>query len=67
MLGYAIYAAGAHLARADVLTCEVAPSRDLGDTLTAPISEGARQSALNATATLIAALSRAGARHHSNT
>lgn len=62
-LGYVVYRAAALLGRSDVMTREVAPGRDLALVLTEGTS-AERRAALEATATLVAQLSRHGARHH---
>jgi len=63
LLGYVVYRAAGLLGRSDVATREVSPGRDLAAILDggAPAD---RQAALDATATLVAALSRVRARHH---
>lgn len=63
IIGYATYAAGPFFRRSDVVTREVAPSRDLAAVLTSG-DDAARVVALSATAHLVGALSRMGARHH---
>lgn len=65
MLAYAVYAAGAGLARADVVTEEISNSRDLGEILlrTEPGTDE-RRKAWNATSRLLKRLSAAGVRHH---
>ena len=63
MLAYVIYSTGPALARADVITQLVDPSRDLA----AALSDNdaiKRAGDLDLVATLVATLSRAGARHH---
>ena len=63
MVAYVVYRAGAGLARADVATRLVEPGRDLAGALAA--GDAARRTAdLDLVASLVAALSRAGARHH---
>ncbi len=63
VLGYVVYRAAALVGRSDVVTREVSPGRDLAAILAAgPGAE--RGPALDATAALVAVLSRAGARHH---
>jgi tRNA A-37 threonylcarbamoyl transferase component Bud32 len=63
IVAYALYPPGGVLQRSDVCSREIADSRDLAHILT---SEGAteRAAAFEATAGLVAALARAGARHH---
>jgi hypothetical protein len=63
VLGYAIYAGPLGFVRVDVMTREVPSSTDLSAAL---LSDDAsvRVRALRATATLVASLTRAGARHH---
>ncbi|HET9455493.1 MAG TPA: lipopolysaccharide kinase InaA family protein [Gemmatimonadaceae bacterium] len=63
VLAYVLYPPGAVIQRADVATAEITSGRDLADVLR---NDGAhaRESALAATADLVASLSRAGARHH---
>lgn len=63
VVAYALYPPGGWLQRSDVCSREVAGGRDLAQVLT---GEGAaeRAAALAVTATLLASLSRAGARHH---
>lgn len=65
MVAYVVYPAGPLLARSDVATREVADAEDLGALLarTAP-GDAARGRAYDAVTTLVAALARAGARHH---
>jgi len=62
MVAYATYPAGAVFRRSDVATREVAGGKDLADVL-ARAGEDARSTALDATAELLRALERAGARH----
>jgi len=62
ILAYVLYPPGGLVQRSDVCSVEVSPSRDLTQLLGAGETE--RASALAATARLLAALSRAGARHH---
>jgi Lipopolysaccharide kinase (Kdo/WaaP) family len=62
-LGYVIYRAAALLGRSDVVTREVSPGRDLAAVL-AGGAPAERAAAVDATAALVAALSRQGARHH---
>jgi hypothetical protein len=64
MLAYVVYDVGGGLARSDVLTLEITPSEDLGTALDPAYPGAARGPALDAAATLVAALSRCGARHH---
>jgi hypothetical protein len=64
VLGYVVYDVAAVLARSDVITLELAPSADLGDALGLSTAEATRRAALEATASLVAALSGCGARHH---
>lgn len=63
IVGYATYAAALLFRRVDVASLELPDSRDLSQVLT---QEGAadRRAALEATAHLVAVLSRARARHH---
>lgn len=62
VLAYALYPPGGILQRADVVTREISGGRDLAQVL---VQAGAdRPSALQATANLVVALSRAGVRHH---
>jgi hypothetical protein len=63
VLGYVVYDVGGGLARSDVVTLEVTPSADLGAALDPASPEASRGAALDATATLVAALSQCGARH----
>ncbi len=63
VLGYVVYRAAALVGRSDVVTREIAPGRDLAAILAGGPAEQ-RGPALHATAALVAALSRAGARHH---
>ncbi|HET9003565.1 MAG TPA: lipopolysaccharide kinase InaA family protein, partial [Gemmatimonadaceae bacterium] len=59
-IGYAVYPAGFGLSRIDVLVEEIPGARDLANV----VRDGGMTSALiEATARLLAALSRAGARH----
>lgn len=62
VLAYAVYRSGP-FARADVVTALVEPSHDLAAGLSADATSG-RQEQLDAAATLVAALARAGAIHH---
>jgi len=63
VVAFALYPPGGWLQRSDVCSREISGSRDLAQILT---GEGGteRAAALAATATLVAALARAGARHH---
>jgi len=63
VIAYATYPAGAVFRRSDVATREVVGGKDLGDVLARADDGGARSSALGATAELLRALQRAGARH----
>jgi tRNA A-37 threonylcarbamoyl transferase component Bud32 len=63
VVAYAIYPAGPFLRRGDVLTLEIAGSEDLGAALLRAPSPAARQSLIEATATLLRALAEAGVRH----
>jgi 3-deoxy-D-manno-octulosonic acid kinase len=63
VLAYALYPPGGVLQRADVCSGEIANSRDLADVLTKE-GDAERATAFTATARLLAALARAGARHH---
>lgn len=63
VVAYALYPPGAVVQRSDVITSEVADSRDLAAILVAG-DETSCRSALAGTVELLAALSRAGARHH---
>jgi lipopolysaccharide kinase (Kdo/WaaP) family protein len=62
VIAYATYPAGAMFRRSDVATREVVGGTDLGDVL-ASADRVARSAALGATAELLRALERAGARH----
>lgn len=62
VLAYVLYPPGAVFQRADVATAEIA-GRDLAEIL-GHEPRAAREAAFRATADLVAALSRAGARHH---
>ena len=62
MLAYAVYRSGP-FARSDVATRMAVPAWDLAKSLAAADAAGRRRD-LDLTATLLAALSRAGARHH---
>lgn len=63
IVAYALYPPGAWIQRSDVCSREIGGGRDLAQVLT---GEGApqRAEALAATATLVGALARVGARHH---
>jgi 3-deoxy-D-manno-octulosonic acid kinase len=63
VIAYATYPAGGVFRRSDVATREVVGGRDLADVLARPDDEHARGAALAATAELLRALERAGARH----
>lgn len=63
VVAYVTYAAFPGFERADVATREVPESEDLSAALMSDDS-GVRVGALHATATLVAALAQAGARHH---
>jgi hypothetical protein len=63
VLAYALYPPGGFFQRADVVSGEIANSRDLAEVLTRE-GEPDRAAALEATARLVASLARAGARHH---
>lgn len=63
MIAYATYPAGTLLRRSDVATREVVGGSDLGAFLATPSSPEARASIWGATAELLRALERAGARH----
>jgi hypothetical protein len=63
LIAYATYPAGGPFRRSDVVTREVAGGRDLAAVLAAPGAATEVTSALEATATLLRALERAGARH----
>jgi 3-deoxy-D-manno-octulosonic acid kinase len=63
IIAYAIYPAGPLLRRSDVVSREIANSADLAVRLTTG-QEVERRAALEASAVLIARLSRCGARHH---
>ena len=63
MLAYATYPAAPGLWRADVVTRYVAPSADLSAVLLSN-DEEMREEAWDATASLLAEMSRAGVRHH---
>ncbi|MEP6492319.1 MAG: lipopolysaccharide kinase InaA family protein [bacterium] len=63
MLGYVTYDAAAGFQRADVMTREVPDSADLSVALRSDDAR-MRERALSASAAIVRALSRAGARHH---
>jgi tRNA A-37 threonylcarbamoyl transferase component Bud32 len=63
IVAYALYPPGGVLQRSDVCTREIPGSRDLADILRHD-DGAARTNALAATARLVGALARAGARHH---
>ncbi len=63
VIAYATYPAGAMFRRSDVATREVVGGKDLGDVLARGGDGEARTKALGATAELLRALERAGARH----
>lgn len=63
VLAYALYPPGGIVQRADVCSLEIPGGMDLADILVRG-HDAARTGALDATATLVAALSHAGARHH---
>jgi len=63
VIAYATYPAGAVFRRSDVATREVAGGKDLADVLARADDGEARSTALVATAGLLRALARAGARH----
>ena len=63
VIAYATYPAGAMFRRSDVATREVVGGKDLGDVLARGGDGEARTKALRATAELLRALERAGARH----
>lgn len=63
ILAYVLYPPGGIVQRADVCSSEITDSRDLAGVLTSG-GESERTAAMAATADLLAALSRAGARHH---
>ena len=62
-IAYATYPAGPLLRRSDVATREVVGGRDLGAVLATSSPRDARESVWTATAELLRALGRAGARH----
>lgn len=63
VIAYALYPPGGLLQRSDIVSREIPGSRDLAHIL---VHEGAteRAAALSATAELVAAMARGGARHH---
>jgi len=63
IVAYATYPAGALLRRSDVATREMVGGRDLAFVLIGSPSASVKQTALEATAALLVALTRAGARH----
>jgi 3-deoxy-D-manno-octulosonic acid kinase len=63
VIAYAIYRAGRILRRSDVATREVAGGSDLGEVLAAALDPALRATVFDATADLLRALERAGARH----
>jgi hypothetical protein len=63
IVAFAIYPAGPLLRRSDVASREVPRARDLAITLLGPPERAAKEAALDATATLLAQLAAAGARH----
>jgi hypothetical protein len=63
VIAYATYPAGAVFRRSDVATREVVGAKDLADVLARTDDGEARSTALDATAELLRALERAGARH----
>lgn len=63
VIAYATYPAGAMFRRSDVATREVVGGNDLGNVLARAGDGEARTKALGATAELLRALERAGARH----
>jgi predicted Ser/Thr protein kinase len=63
VLAYAVYPPGGILQRCDVCTKEIPSSRDLAEVLRAG-DAAEKEAALDRAAQLVAALSRAGARHH---
>lgn len=64
ILAYALYPAGPRLRRADIASREVPNARDAEAALAAATSASEVDEVLEATARLVAALTRAGARHH---
>lgn len=63
IVAYAVYPASVVFRRSDVATREITGGRDLGFVLVGNPSAAAKRAALDATATLVADLTRAGARH----
>lgn len=63
VVAFAVYPAGPLLRRSDVATREVMRGRDLAVSLLNPVDAAGRRALLGATAELLAALARAGARH----
>ena len=63
VIAYATYPAGAVFRRSDIATREVVGAKDLADVLARADDGEARSTALDATAELLRALERAGARH----
>lgn len=63
IVAYVVYPAGPLLRRSDVASREIPRARDLALTLLGPPARPVKQAALEATATLLAQLARAGARH----
>ena len=64
VVAYVTYGVAGVLARADVVTREIAPARDLGAFLARSEPDARRAAALDATIALVDALARVGARHH---
>jgi hypothetical protein len=64
VLAYALYPAGPFLRRADIASREVPSARDAEAALGAATSASQVDEILEATARLVAALTKAGARHH---
>ena len=64
IVAYALYPAGPFLRRADIASREVPNARDAEAALAAARSAGDVDEILEATARLVASLTRAGARHH---
>jgi Lipopolysaccharide kinase (Kdo/WaaP) family len=64
ILAYALYPAGPFLRRADIASREVASARDAEAALGAATSASQVDEILEATARLVASLTKAGARHH---
>ncbi len=62
VIGFAVYAAGPVFRRSDVVTREVT-GRDLGSVLAAGVNDERRRVLLDAVATLVASLAKAGAHH----